>query len=160
MCVVTQLSMDNDGETMSIFFNDLEQNAWGGFLGTYAKLNRMIEEDLQAHSHITHVEFEALLRLSWNENHRMRIQDLAAQSILTRSGVSRVVERLERAGLVTREEAPEDRRGAYAVLTEAGAERFRIAAQKHGECVRANFISKFSEEELKTMGEFWKRLEG
>ena len=144
---------------MSKQFNECEQNAWGGFLSVYAKMNRIIEEDLQAHSHITHVEFEVLLRLSWNESHRMRIQDLAAQSILTRSGVSRVVERLERAGLVTREEAPEDRRGAYAVLTEAGAERFRIASQKHGECVRRNFLSNFSEDELKTMGEFWKRLE-
>lgn len=140
-------------------FTECEQNAWGGFLGTYAKLNRLIEEDLQAHSHITHVEFEVLLRLSWNEAHRMRIQDLAAESILTRSGISRVVERLEKAGLVTREEAPEDRRGAYAVLTESGAERFRVAAQKHGECVRMNFLGKFSEDELKTMGEYWKRLE-
>ncbi|HNJ14956.1 MAG TPA: MarR family transcriptional regulator [Anaerolineales bacterium] len=144
---------------MSKHFNDLEQNAWGGFLGTYAKLNRLIEEDLQAHSRLTHVEFEVLLRLSWNESHRMRIQDLAAESILTRSGVSRVVERLEKAGLVTREEAPEDRRGAYAVLTEAGAERFRVASQKHAECVRENFTNKFSEDELEVMGEFWKRLE-
>jgi len=143
---------------MSKTFSELEQNAWGGFLGIYAKMNRIIEEDLQAHSHITHVEFEVLLRLSWNETHRMRIQDLAAESILTRSGVSRVVERLEKAGLVRREEAPEDRRGAYAVLTEAGAERFRVAAQKHGECVRANFLSKFSEGELETMGEFWGRF--
>ncbi len=144
---------------MSKHFNDREQNAWGGFLGTYARMNRIIEEDLQAHSHITHVEFEVLLRLSWNENHRMRIQDLAAESILSRSGVSRVVERLEKAGLVTREEAPEDRRGAYAVLTEAGAERFRVAAEKHTECVRENFLNKFSEDELEVMGEFWKRLE-
>ncbi len=62
---------------MSKHFNDFEQNAWGGLLGTYARMNRIIEEDLQAHSHITHVEFEVLLRLSWNESHRMRIQDLA-----------------------------------------------------------------------------------
>lgn len=140
-------------------FNEREQNAWGGFLSAYARMNRIIEEDLQAHSHITHVEFEVLLRLSWSEHRRMRIQDLAAQSILTRSGVSRVVERLEKAGLVTREEAPEDRRGAYAVLTEAGAQRFQIAAQKHVACVQKHFISKFSAEELKVMGEFWKRLE-
>lgn len=144
---------------MSKHFNDLEQNAWGGFLSAYAKMNRTIEEDLQAHSHIAHVEFEVLLRLSWNENHRMRIQDLAAQSLLTRSGVSRVVERLEKAGLVTREEAPEDRRGAYAVLTEAGAERFRIAAEKHGKCVRENFLGKFSGDELVVMAGFWHKFE-
>lgn len=128
-------------------------------MGTYAKINRLIEEDLQAHSRITHVEFEVLLRLSWNESHRMRIQDLAAQSILTRSGVSRVVERLEKAGLVRREEAPEDRRGAYAILTEAGVEHFRVAAEKHTVCVRQIFLDKFSEEELIVMAGFWQRLE-
>lgn len=144
---------------MPELFNLSERNAWGGFLGTYAKINRLIEEDLQAHSRITHVEFEVLLRLSWNESHRMRIQDLAAQSILTRSGVSRVVERLEKAGLVRREEAPEDRRGAYAILTEAGVEHFRVAAEKHTVCVRQIFLDKFSEEELIVMAGFWQRLE-
>ena len=143
---------------MTELFNRCQQAAWGGFLSAYDRLSRLIEEDLQAHSHLTHVEFEVLLRLSWSEAKRMRIQDLAAESILTRSGVSRVVERLEKAGLVLREEAPEDRRGAYAVLTEAGTERFRIAAQKHSECVQASFLSKFTEEELKTMAEFWERL--
>ena len=146
-------------KTTAKIFSDCEQNAWGGFLGTYAKLNRIIEEDLQTQSHLTHIEFEVLLRLSWNESHRMRIQDLAAQSILTRSGMSRVVERLGKAGLIVREEAPEDRRGAYAVLTELGAERYRVAAQKHWECVQKYFLSKFSEDELKVMGAFWSRLE-
>lgn len=61
----------------------------------------------------------------------MRIQDLAAESVITRSGVNRVVERLEKARLVMREEAPEDRRGAYAVLTNAGVERFQKAIDAH-----------------------------
>ena len=118
----------------------------------------MVDTDLQEHSRITHVEYEILLRLSWEESHRLRIQDLAAQSILTRSGVSRVVERLEKAGLVTREEASEDRRGAYAVLTEAGAERFRAAARAHIAFVRRNFLGLFNEEELKQMSAFWRRV--
>lgn len=143
---------------MSIFDN-CDQEAWGGFLSTYARINRLVEEDLQNHSHLTHVEFEVLLRLSWNENHRMRIQDLAAQSILTRSGISRVVERLEKAGLVTREEAEEDRRGAYAVLTEAGTERFRTASAAHQTLVRRVFLDVFTEEEKLQMAGFWKRLE-
>jgi DNA-binding MarR family transcriptional regulator len=140
-------------------FTEIEQNAWGGFLGAYGRMNRMIEEDLQSHSHITHVEFEILLRLSWTENHRVRIQDLAAESVITRSGVSRVVERLEKAGLVTREEAPEDRRGAYAVLTKEGAARFEKAIKAHVAFVRENFLSKFSDKELNQMSAFWKRLE-
>ncbi|MCX6056872.1 MAG: MarR family transcriptional regulator [Chloroflexi bacterium] len=145
---------------MENVFSEIEQNAWGGFLGTYSHINRLVEEDLQSHSHLTHVEFEVLLRLNWEKDHRLRIQDIAAQSILTRSGVSRMVERLEKAGLVTREEAPEDRRGAYAVLTNAGAERFHAAAEAHMEFVRRNFLGLFSNEELKQMSGFWKRFEG
>lgn len=140
-------------------FTPLEQGAWGGLLGMYGRLVRLIEADLQEHSRLSHVEFEVLLRLSWAEDHRLRIQDLAAQSVLTRSGVSRMVERLERAGLVTREEATEDRRGAYAVLTEAGAERFRSALRAHIAFVRHNFLELFSEAELAQMAQFWQRVE-
>ena len=140
-------------------FSEIERNAWGGFLSGYARINRIVEEDLQEHSRITHVEFEILLRLSWDENHRVRIQDLAAQSLLTRSGVSRVVERLEKAGLVTREEASEDRRGAYAVLTEEGIERFQKAAKFHTAFVREKFLGLFNEQELEQMSVFWKRLQ-
>jgi len=140
-------------------FTPLEQRAWGGLLGMYGRLVRRIDADLQEHSQISHGEFEVLLRLTWAEERRLRIQDLAARSVLTRSGMSRMVERLERAGLVTREGAKEDRRGAYAVLTEAGAERFCAALQAHIIFVRQNFLEFFSDEELEQMAEFWQRVE-
>src|SRR5262245_47012726 len=91
-------------------FSPTEHDAWGGFLKTYARIYRLVEADLLEHSRLSHVEFEVLLRLWWEEGHRLRIQELAARSILTRSGMSRVVERLEEAGLVRREGAVEDRR--------------------------------------------------
>ena len=89
----------------------------------------------------------------------MRIQDLAAQSLLTRSGVSRAISRLEEVGLVAREEASEDRRGAYAKLTKEGAKRFQNAIQPHVAFVKENFLNLFSEQELKQMTKFWKRLQ-
>ena len=140
-------------------FSQLEREAWGGFLSTYALIYRIVEEDLQSHSQITHVEFEILLRLSWIENQRMRIQDLAAQSLLTRSGVSRAISRLEEVGLIAREEASEDRRGSYAMLTKEGAKRFQNAIQPHVVFVKENFLNLFSEQELKQMAKFWKRLQ-
>ncbi|NNJ12898.1 winged helix-turn-helix transcriptional regulator [Chloroflexales bacterium ZM16-3] len=140
-------------------FTPLEQAAWGGLIGMYGRISRQIDSDLQEHSRITHAEFEALLRLSWAESHRLRIQDLAARSLLTRSGMSRVVERLERASLVTREGAAEDRRGAYAVLTDAGLARLRSALHEHIAFVRQNFLSLFSQGELEQMAEFWRRVE-
>lgn len=143
---------------MDELFTPLERAAWGGFLETYARMNQLIEADLQTHAQISHVEFEVLLRLSWAEGGQMRLHDLTAQSILSQSGMSRVVERLERAGLVRREGAREDRRGAYAILTQAGAERFRRAAQHHIAFVRATFLQHCTEAELQCMTNCWQRI--
>ncbi len=92
-------------------------------------------------------------------SHRLRIHDLAARSVLTRSGISRLVERLEQAGLVVREKATEDRRGAYAVLTKAGMTHFEAALRQHVAFVRRHFLALFSEAELEQMAVFWQRVE-
>jgi len=144
--------MEND-------FTDLEQAAWGGLLGMYGRMFRKIDADLQTRFRITHVEFEVLLRLSWAAEHRLRLQYLAARSVLTRSGISRVVERLERAGLVSRVSASEDRRGAYAVLTEAGMTLFQAALTAHVAFVRQHFLAQFSAAELEQMAEYWRRVD-
>jgi len=140
-------------------FSPLEQAAWGGLLGMHGRLLRQIEQELLDRFRISHAEFEVLLRLSWADGHRMRIQDLATQSLLTRSGISRVVERLARVDLVTREAAPEDGRGAYAVLTERGVGVFSAALTTHVALVRAAFLDRFDESELQTMARFWRRVE-
>ncbi len=89
----------------------------------------------------------------------MRIQDLAAQSVLTRSGMSRAVERLERAGLVQRTEAQEDKRGAYAALTASGLTRLRSALRAHVALVRRAFLSHYSQAELEHLATLWRRAE-
>lgn len=139
-------------------FTPLEGAAWGGLLDVHGRLMRVIEADLQERVRISHPEFEVLLRLSWADGRRMRIQDLAAQSVLTRSGVSRLVERLERVALVARESALEDRRGAYAVLTKRGAATLDEALVGHAQLVRSAFLGRFTRAELATMGTFWRRL--
>ncbi len=140
-------------------FTPLEQAAWGGLFGMFGRLVRQIDADLQAHFQISHAEFEVLLRLSWAPEQRLRIQDLAARSLLTRSGMSRVVERLERVRLVRREGASEDRRGAYAVLTDDGLTRIRSASRAHVAFVRQHFLAYFDEHELEQMAAFWRRVE-
>jgi DNA-binding MarR family transcriptional regulator len=84
-------------------FTTLEQESWGSLLEMHGWLMRRIDSDLQEHQRLSHIEFETLLRLSWAKDGRLRIQDLAARSVFTRSGISRVVERLGRLGVVTRE---------------------------------------------------------
>jgi DNA-binding MarR family transcriptional regulator len=144
---------------MVLGFTGIERDAWGGFLATYARVIRVVEADLMDNSRITHVEFEVLLRLWSDPGHRLRMQDLSAASLLTRSGVSRAVERLERAGLVRREEAREDRRGAWAVLTDAGSTRFRAAARGHVPLVRRIFLDLFTPPELQALAAGWRRVE-
>src|SRR5262245_20037548 len=131
------------GPAMSELFTKLEVAAWGGLVRTQGRLFQRIEDDLRRRFGITHAEFEVLLRLWLAPGSRARIQELARASLLTRSGTSRVVERLARAGYVERAGAEEDGRGAYAVLTKAGREHFLVAAQQHVALVRREFLSKF-----------------
>lgn len=139
-------------------FSAAEAEAWGGLLATFARLDRAVDQDLQTHDGISHSEYEVLLRLSWAEGWRMRINDLAEASLLTRSGVSRLINRLEREGLVKRETAPEDRRGSYAVMTQAGHDAFRRALTRHVAFVRERFHSRLTEAELSTLASVWQKL--
>jgi DNA-binding MarR family transcriptional regulator len=140
-------------------FTALEGAAWGGLLGVHGRLMRLLERDLVERCGISHPEFEILLRLSWVDLGRARIQDLAADSVLTRSGTSRAIERLERLELVRRETAPEDRRGNYAILTPAGRLRLEQALAGHIPLVRGQFLGQFTTGELETLAEFWRRVE-
>src|SRR5262245_13867432 len=109
-------------------FTAVERDAWTGLLRTHSIMVRRMEEMFRARHQLAYGEFEVLLRLARAPNGRMRISDLAAASLLTSSGMSRLVDRLQRAGLVIREPAPEDARGANATLTPAGHERLSAAA--------------------------------
>ncbi len=139
-------------------FTDNERGAWGKLLSVHAAMMRQLEEMLQNQYRISHEEFEVLLRLSWVPNHQRRIRDLADASVLTRSGMSRLVDRLVQAGLARREAAPEDARGAYAVLTEAGAERLERARESNILLVQQCFLRLYTEPELAQMAAFWARF--
>ncbi len=144
---------------MTEFFTKDETSAWGGFVSTHGRLSKRLEENLRRTAGLSHAEYEVLLRLYRQDDGRLRIQELAAESVLTHSGTSRLVDRLEGAGLVERAGAEEDKRGSYAVLTVKGRDHFEEAARKHTDSVRELFLSHFSREELKMMGSFWERLE-
>ncbi|WP_309572576.1 MarR family transcriptional regulator [Deinococcus sp.] len=144
---------------MDADFNTEEKSAWGGLLGLYARMSRLIETDLQTNFGVSHVEFEILLRLSKAPKQRLRLQDIAEKSLLTRSGTSRAVERLERAGLLQRSQAREDHRGAYATLTVQGMQLFTTALQAHVALVRHHFFAAFDEQQQQQLGLIWKQWE-
>ncbi len=88
-------------DSVARFFTSAEAAAWGGFLTTHGRLSKRIEENLRRTAGLSHAEYEVLLRLYREKDGRLRIQDLAAQSVLTHSGTSRLIDRLDRAGPVT-----------------------------------------------------------
>jgi DNA-binding MarR family transcriptional regulator len=88
----------------------------------------------------------------------MRMCDLADQAQLSRSGLTRLVDRLERDGLLERCSCSHDARGAYACLTDTGRERLREARVTHLAVVREHFFSQFSEAELGLLADMWERI--
>lgn len=99
----------------------------GLLLEAHAGLTRELERRLERDCGLSVQWFEVLLRLARTPGGRLRMSDLAAQATLSASGVTRAVDRLTEAGLVERVACPEDRRGAYAVLTQEGRRRIEQA---------------------------------
>jgi DNA-binding MarR family transcriptional regulator len=132
--------------------------AWGQLLRVHATMMQHLEAMLQARYGISHGEFEVLLRLSWEEPHRLRLHQLADRSVLTRSGMSRLVARLEQLGLVQRETALEDARGTCVTLTPDGQHVLTEAEASTIHLVRTLFLNRYSPAELAQMVEFWQRF--
>jgi DNA-binding MarR family transcriptional regulator len=136
-----------------------ELGAWRGFLKTHAALVRRLDDELSRAHGLALTSYEVLLYLADAPEQRLRMSDLAASLLLSQSGVTRLVERLEREGLVRRERCEDDARGTYAVLTEAGRARFAQARPTHLAGVRRLFLDRLSREEQELLGELWRRLE-
>jgi DNA-binding MarR family transcriptional regulator len=132
--------------------------AWSGFLRTHATLVRKLDAELKEAHALALSSFEVLLHLSWAPGHRMRMGELAQSVLFSHSGLRRLLRRLEGEGLVRREPCPEDRRGACAVLTEAGLDRLCEAHPTHLAGVREHFFEHFSEVELRAMAKCWRRV--
>lgn len=103
----------------------------GLFFEAHARLTRELARRLEGDTGLSVQWFETLLRLVRSPAGRLRMSELAAQTILTPSGLTRAVDRLEEAGFVRRESCPSDRRGAFAVLTPAGRRRIEKAIPVH-----------------------------
>jgi DNA-binding MarR family transcriptional regulator len=135
-------------------------DAFVGLIRSHALVTRELSSQLSHDHGLTISEYEALLRLFRAENHAMRRVDLAAELLLTPSGVTRLLDGLEEAGYVGKESCESDARVTYAVLTEAGKRKLARAGRTHVEQVRAAFEERFTEGELKTLAELLGRLSG
>jgi DNA-binding MarR family transcriptional regulator len=139
---------------------DLAVDAWARLLRAHSVTTRTLSADLVAEHGLTLNDYEALLLLSRADEGRMRRVDLAEGLLLTASGVTRLLDGLEAAGLVERASCATDRRVVYAVLTEAGRERLRAASESHLAGIRALFESRLDDDELARLAALLGRLPG
>ena len=135
-----------------------ELRAWRGFLHAHATLLRALDAELEAAHGMPVSSYEILMNVADAEGERMRMHDIASRVLLSRSGLTRLVDRLEKSGYVRRESCPDDARGAFAVLTPEGREVLDAARATHLAGVRERFLRHFSDEEQEQLGAFWERL--
>jgi len=113
---------------------------WRRFLTAHARLERMLDEELRAEHDLSLAEYDALLQLAEAPGRRMRMHRLADEVLLSRSGVTRLIDRLVRDGSVERDSCVTDARGAEAVLTQAGLDRLRNASATHLRGISDHFV--------------------
>ncbi len=138
--------------------NHVELVVWQSFLRAHARITRTLEAELIAEQRLSLAAYDVLVQLAEAPQHRLRMTELADAVLLSRSGVTRLVDRLERAGLVGRERADGDGRGIVAVLTPAGLERLRMASGTHLAGVAKHFAEGFEDAELGAFGLTCRRL--
>src|SRR5690349_9335495 len=117
--------------------------AWVAFLRSHAAIIRELSAQLQREHGLTLNDYEVLLHLSWAEGGMLRRVDLAERVLLTPSGITRLLEGLERAGFVCKETCSSDARVSYAKLTEAGADKLRVAGSTHLRGIEELFLSRY-----------------
>jgi DNA-binding MarR family transcriptional regulator len=136
-----------------------ELGAWRGLLRVHAALVRELDAELDAAHGLPLSSYDVLIYLQTAPGKRLRMAELADSVLLSRSGVTRLVDRLEREGLIVRDTCTSDGRGLYAVLTDAGEAMLARARPTHLAGVRERFLKHFSEEELEQLARYWERVQ-
>jgi len=151
---VVKIPTGEQGDTLTAG----ELRAWRGLLRAHACLARRLDAELdQAHG-LPMTSYEVLHHLDEALGGRMRMRDLAEHAQLSRSGLTRLVDRLEREELLERCSCEQDARGSYACLTERGRERLEDARVTQLAVVREHFFSRFSELELSLLAGMCERI--
>jgi len=148
----------NNYSTVSLL-NAEELAAWRGLLRTHAALTRALDAELLEAHGLPLTSYEVLLFLADAPEGRMRMSELADGVLLSRSGLTRLVDRLARAGLLERVRCDEDARGWFAVITDKGRALFEQARETHLSGVRRLFLSRITDAERECFGEAFGRLE-
>ena len=137
---------------MTRWLNEDEQRSWRAWLSVSLLLQDRLNRELQAQHGLTMADYEILVRLSEIPDRRMRMSDLADVTLSSRSRLSHQIDRMEKAGLVERQHCTDDRRGAFAVLTDLGWTTLVATAPDHVESVRTHLVDQLTPEEFAALG--------
>lgn len=129
-----------------------EQTSWRAWITANVLLQERLERDMKAQHGLSMAEYEVMVRLSEAPEHRLRMSELAGRTLASKSRLSHQVSRMEEAGLVRRQGCLQDRRGAFAVLTEEGWQALVAAAPDHVATVRAWLVDALTPEEFAQLG--------
>jgi DNA-binding MarR family transcriptional regulator len=133
------------------WLNDDQQHAWRAYLRMQGRLGARLHRQLQADSELSLADFDVLVQLTDVAEARVRVVELARALQWEQSRTSHHLARMQRRGLVVREECHEDRRGAFVVLTPAGRRAIEMAAPRHVETVRRLFFDRLTDEQVQTL---------
>jgi len=125
--------------------------AWRRFLKAHAAMVGAIERDLERSGEVPLEWYDVLIAISDAPGGRLRLRDLGRELVLTRSGATRLADKLEAARLVERQPAQDDRRGVTLMLTELGKNALRSAWPVYARGIREQFLAKLSPEEMATL---------
>jgi len=127
-------------------------------LRAHAALTKELDAQLAREHKLPLSSYEVLLYLADAPEARMRMSELAQSVLLSRSGLTRLVDRLEREGLLRRKACESDARGFFAEITPKGRRLFDAARRTHLDGVRDLFLCRFSRDELRALGALWQKL--
>lgn len=138
---------------MTRWLTHSEQVSWRSWLTAITLVPDRLGRDLHAASGLTLADYDILVRLSETPDHSLRMSDLARKTLVSRSRLTHQIDRMERAGLVSRSNCEDDGRGLLAVMTEQGWQLLQASAPDHVESVREHLVDVLSPEEFALLGE-------
>jgi DNA-binding MarR family transcriptional regulator len=138
---------------MARWLTDDEQRAWRGLLQMTARLNAQLNQQLQENSGLSLADYDVLVPLSEAPEQRLRVFEIAEILAWEQSRLSHHLARMQRRGLVDRQECPTDRRGAFVVLTDAGRAAIEDAAPAHVETVRRLLFDHLTPHQVATLAD-------
>ena len=136
------------GPDRAVRASDPRLAPWRAFLLAHARVVRRLDEELRQEHDLSIAEYDALLTIAQAPDRRVRMRQLADEVILSKSGVTRLIDRLVEDGLVERCACAHDARGAEAVLTDRGLERLRAASRTHLRGINQHFLEALEADDL------------